>query len=345
MELTMKSKLNVFIVVSVLSFSFSVHAETKLKCRSYSGDTAYLINASMGYDHDRYGTGPIDKRFQFAGFIASFDSGDDDNKDGKKDFRAVPEWVAYEMKRYSPDGSSYPMPRPSPARPSPWYEMQALKFLAKQAGVSSARIDKSYAGYGTKVGPVALEKRPINRGHLAMKSHIQRVSWKAACNTHVFVNAVPQQADMNQGDWLALEAYSGAAANQFERIWILAGPVWKNGKPLGWMKNKGTIPVAVPAGLFKIIIKENTGKLPDVLAFIFEQPKAGYVKCQQARKLNHKYNLSQYLTSINDIEKRTGLEFLRNVNFKNTAQRKVFKNTKAKVLWPVDDNRYTVTCG
>ena len=202
-------------------------------------------------------------------------------------------------------------------------------------------IDDSYRGFGIGAGAPALGGKLVNRGHLAMKAHAQRIGWRQACNTHVFVNAVPQQKEFNQGDWLDLEAYSGAAANKFGRVWVIAGPVWNNGQPIGTIGHSDTIPVAVPAGLFKILVKENPSeKLPDVLAFIYTQPRDDYVLCSGTSTYDH----TQFLVTVADIEAQTGLDFLRNVKFKNVAERTQFKDQLATALWPVEANFYGVKC-
>lgn len=186
-----------------------------------------------------------------------------------------------------------------------------------------------------------------------MKQHVQRIGWREACNTHVFVNAVPQQDEMNQGDWLQLEGYSGAAANQYGRVWVVAGPIIEKGKPITWMTHASehSIPVAVPGALFKLLIKENPGaRYPDVLAFIFPQPDARYVKCSRAGRAGHTYNPAQYLVSVSEIEERTGLKFFRNVYFKKdgarsaTQVRKDFVEQKPTAVWPVEEKYFALKC-
>lgn len=326
--------------LTMLMGALDAAADTKLRCRADHGETAYFINPTPGYEHDRYGTAPRELIFQFGAFVASFDTDDDDDGDGTDDFLAVPHWVAYEIKRYGP-GPVFEGPKPSPARPSPWYEMSELAFLASQSGVTKDDIDDSYSGFGISPGAPALGGKLVNRGHLAMKAHAQRIGWRQACNTHVFVNAVPQQMEMNQGDWSDLEAYSGAAANKFGRVWVIAGPVWDNGQSIGSIGHSDTIPVAVPAGLFKILVKENPSeKLPDVLAFIYRQPRDDYVLCSGTSTYDH----TDFLVSVADIEAQTGLDFLRNVKFKNVAERTQFKAQKATALWPVEANFYGFKC-
>lgn len=331
----------VCVIVLVAIFITPVLASTKLQCRSDKGKTAYFINPTPGYDHDRYGTAPRDAMFEFAAFVASFDSDDDDTGDSKSDLLAVPEWVAYEIKRYG-DGPTFSSPKPSPKRPT-WYKMDQLAFLGQQQGVTKKKINDSYTGFGTGAGLTGFGV--VNRGHLAMKAHAQRISWKAACNTHVFVNAVPQQRELNQGEWLDLEAYSGAAANKFGQVWVIAGPIFDDKASPRLMHHSKTIPVAVPDAMFKILIKETEGtRVPDVLAFIYKQPSNEYVMCSKAESEGHTYDHTKFLVSVADIEQKTGLKFLRNVKFKNAEKRKDFKTAKATALWPVGEDFYGVEC-
>lgn len=313
-------------------------ADTKLRCRAFGGESAYPAYPTPGYDHDRYGTGSVDLFFEYEAFVSSFDSDDDDSGDGTPDLLAVPEWVAYELRRYG-EGPDYKTPKPSPARPS-WYEMEELSFLSQQPGVTEDDLDESYSGFGTGAGLPGFGV--VNRGHFAMKAHGQRISWKAACNTHVFINAVPQQRDFNQGDWLELEAFSGAAANKFGQVWVVTGPIFDDLSSPTLMGTTGEIPVAVPDALFKILVKENSGSdVPDVLAFIFPQPRTDYVKC----KVSHAYDNGRFLTSVAEIESRTGLEFFRNVKFENVPARTAFKAVTATELWGVEANFFGVGCG
>ncbi|MCH8862832.1 MAG: DNA/RNA non-specific endonuclease [Proteobacteria bacterium] len=156
------------------------------------------------------------------------------------------------------------------------------------------------------------------------------------------MNAVPQQRDFNQGDWLELEAFSGAAANKFGQVWVVTGPIFDDLSSLTLMGTAGEIPVAVPDALFKILVKENSGSdVPDILAFIFPQPRTDYVKCS----VSHAYDNGRFLTSIAEIENRTGLEFFRNVKFKNVPTRTAFKAATASELWTVESNFFGVGCG
>lgn len=122
-------------------------ADTKLRCMADSGYPVHPSLEAPGYEHDRYGTWPREQVFWFGGFVSSFDGRDDDNGDGDPDLLAIPQWVAYEIKRYG-GGDRYPTAKPSPNRPIPWYELPELRWLAIAEGTSNWRINKSYTGWG-----------------------------------------------------------------------------------------------------------------------------------------------------------------------------------------------------
>lgn len=55
------------------------------------------------YQHDKFVTQPQDIVKQFRAYTVSFDFLDDNDSDSEGDALRVPEWVAYEIKRYSGD--------------------------------------------------------------------------------------------------------------------------------------------------------------------------------------------------------------------------------------------------
>ena len=67
-----------------------------------------------GYRHDRFDTQPKDIVRHFRAFTSSFDSDDDDNGDSRGDRWAIPEWVAYELRRAPANLGRAPRKRPSP---------------------------------------------------------------------------------------------------------------------------------------------------------------------------------------------------------------------------------------
>jgi len=246
------------------------------------------------YNHDRFGTvivgeaGSNNHKREFRAYVTVFDGADDDNGDGKVDLLGVPHFVAYQMKRY--EGK---LPK-GPKRPSPWMTDKALY----KSGV--APKDASY-----KHSRAFLSTRPnwFVRGHLCMKQHAWRLGENADWNTHTTLNAVPQRQDFNAGIWLDLEVKTAEWADKYGSVWIVDGPIFEPqpNSPREWLgeAEKGEKMVAIPDALFKVIIRETANPdKPEVLAFIYPQTV----------KRGGGYDHAQYLTSVDIIEQKTGLD-------------------------------------
>jgi len=285
------------------------------------------------HDHRRVApsTGSLSK--SFTAFFASFDDADDDDGDGQRDLRLNPEFVAYELRGVGPNGDgAFAEPPISIDRPNRWYTSPELVPLVETIeGVTNRRLDDSYRGAGTV----------WNRGHLAMSDHAQRISPEASCNTHIFWNASPQAADLNQGPWMHLENYSAAASNKYRSIWVIAGPIFDPATPRLTIGDPGELPVEIPDAFFKILVHESPSGI-DTLAFIFEQPNsldgegkpvatATWVNCSRAAALGHVYDHRPQLVSIAQIEQRTGLRF-----FPDRADRQALTSARATALWPIE---------
>ena len=253
--------------------------------------------------------------------------------DGQRDWRLSPEFVVYELPGLDPNPEGdFAEPAVSIERPNRWYTSPELVPLVEAIeGVTNRRIDDSYRGAGTI----------WNRGHLAMSDHAQRISAEASCNTHNFWNASPQAADLNQGPWMHLENYSAAASNKYRSIWVITGPIFDPATPRLTIGDPGELPVEIPDAFFKILVHESPSGV-DTLAFIFEQPNAldsqgkpvattAWVNCSRAGALGHVYDHRPQLTSIAQIEQRTGLRF-----FPDRADRQQLIDARATALWPVE---------
>ncbi len=237
-----------------------------------------------GYLHDRFDTQPKDIVREFRAYTSSFDGKDDDNGDARVDLWAIPEWVAYELRRTPMD-----LGRAPDKRPSPWITDYALR----EEGIAPS--DNSYKGSG------------YSRGHLCMKSHAWRLGADADWNTHTVLNACPQLQAMNNGVWKGLENKTANWADKYGTVWIICGPVIYNMVPSNWIGDPGEVPVSVPDAFFKIVIKDSTaGGVPDVLAFILPMEGVGNYSSS-----NHV--LTPYLTSVDVVEALTQLNFLTNL--------------------------------
>ncbi|QHL92066.1 hypothetical protein GVO57_14390 (plasmid) [Sphingomonas changnyeongensis] len=313
--------------------TFAVPVSAQQFVCSGTTNSPYPEFVSTYHDHRRVAPAGTGLTGRFTAFHAIFDDADDDDGDGQADLRLNPEYVVYELRGVAPDrNGNYAEPEISIKRPNKWYASPGLVDLVEGiAGVTNRRIDDSYSGVGTI----------WNRGHLAMSDHAQRISAEAGCNTHVFWNASPQAADLNQGPWLHLENYSAAASNKYRSVWVVAGPIFDPSTPKLTIGDPGELRVEIPDAFFKVLIHESPSGI-DTLAFIFEQPNAAgpdgkpvptasWVNCKNARQAGHVYDHRPNLVTIEEIERRTGLRF-----FSDRPNRQTLIRARAQQLWPVE---------
>lgn len=130
-----------------------------------------------------------------------------------------------------------------------------------------------------------------DRGHLAPNYAIAtRYGEAAQKETFLMSNIIPQRHSLNAGLWKQLEMK--IASNypaRFGEVWVMAGPIFG----LKSARLKGG--VAVPEACYMIILDESDGRVR-CQAFIFPQNAEG--------------NLARYLVTVDEIEARTGLDFL-----------------------------------
>jgi endonuclease G len=158
-----------------------------------------------------------------------------------------------------------------------------------------------------------------------MKEHASRLGAAADWNTHTVLNAVPQREYFNSGIWLDLEKKTAQWADKYEKVWIIAGPIFKNKKPSRWLGENGELKIAIPDALFKIVVKESAiENRPDVLAFIYPQ------ECDDCRSAKGPFDQGKYLKSVKTVEEATGLRFFTELP---AADRKAIEDFKATKLW------------
>lgn len=324
-----KMRLHLFLITVLIFLSNQAMA---VNCSNVKR-SPYPFVPTPGYQHDKYGS-TYDLYREYAAFVSSFDSADDDNYDGYIDNIAQPEFVAYEIKRFTKNADgTYKKPVGARKRPSKWYQSPDIAFLFSELTITSNRLDDSYNGIG----------HIYNRGHLAAKLHADRISYKAGCNTHHLTNAVPQGAKFNQGIWLDMENHTGAWANKYGRVWIITGPVFYADAPRYVIGDEGEVPIDIPHAIFKIVIKERSGShTPDVLSFIYPQWNEEHYKKGNC-KGDKTYSHTPFLVSIDRIERVTDLTFFNNLSLTDD-ERVDFKSQVATSLWPVEDKYFGYSC-
>jgi len=218
---------------------------------------------------------------------------------------------------------------------SPSAPLRVLKNTGYAVGYSDARGNPLWAAYrvsdrpvseapprpekfvvdkrtAARVTPAAYTGSGYDRGHLAPNYAIAlHHGARAQEETFLMSNIIPQRHGLNAGLWKRLEQkiarnYPG----RFGEVWILAGPIFGgNSQRLG----EG---VAVPEACYMILVDENAERLR-TLAFIFpQQPRSD--------------NLADYLTTIDEIEGRTGLDFFSTLP---AATEQTLEAAKASRVW------------
>ena len=135
-----------------------------------------------------------------------------------------------------------------------------------------------------------------DRGHMAPNYAMSHLYGKEGqADSFLMTNISPQKAKLNQQVWQRLEeAEIKHFAKLFGKLWVLTGPVFTGTVerlPSDWR-------VEVPDAFYKIYITEAAPGKPSIaLAFLMPQSVSG------------KEPLVQFVTSIDNIEAKTGLDF------------------------------------
>ena len=164
-----------------------------------------------------------------------------------------------------------------------------------------------------RVAPDDYANSGYDRGHMAPNYAIAtRYGTAAQRETFLMSNITPQLHALNAGLWKELEQKIATSyPARYEEVWVLTGPVF-DATP---KKLRGG--VAVPEAFFLIVIDENEGKLR-TLAFLV--PQAVPTSADPER----------YLTSIDEIQRRTGLNFLSELD---DAAEKQVEAQRATRVW------------
>jgi endonuclease G len=144
------------------------------------------------------------------------------------------------------------------------------------------------------VGPGDYARTGYDRGHMAPRAPIGKRYGKAAQDkTFLMTNMCPQLPGLNQRGWEALErVISSNWAEVFEELWVYVGPIFEG--PCRELPSG----VRVPSHCYVIVVDVNEADTIRAIAVAMEQ-----------RRINRE-PLSDFVTTIDDIEARTGIDFL-----------------------------------
>ncbi len=165
----------------------------------------------------------------------------------------------------------------------------------------------------SKVDQRVYAKTGYDRGHMCPNSAIAtRYGKKAQLETFFMSNITPQKPELNRKVWERLERLEDAYANKFGGIWIITGPIFDQHVEL--LNHQ----IEIPDAFFKILIDEDKGKVR-VLPFIIPQNVTG------------KEILNEYLTSVDEIERQTNLDFFSPMD--DEFEKKLESYIPGKTLW------------
>lgn len=129
-----------------------------------------------------------------------------------------------------------------------------------------------------------------DRGHLCPAAD-QKWSAEAMRDCFVMANMCPQDHALNSGAWKTLEEKERAWARRDSAIVIVAGPIYSDADT----KRIGQAGVRVPGAFYKVLIAPYADK-PRGIGFIYPN-------------MTSPGSMEQYVTTIDDVEKLTGLDF------------------------------------
>lgn len=251
------------------------HDETIVMTSPESGLGAFTRVA--GYEHDRFATQPSDIRLEFITYTCSFDGPDDDDGDGIGDIWGIPQWVSFHIKGQR-DGSVTRRGN----------DFKSDSVLNRLGLISSSGRWRQPFDY--------------DRGHMCPNGTARRLGPVGDQEANLMINICPQRPRFNRSTWLVLEDLERSWADEFGDVWVICGPVVYKGVPSETVQDEEQIPVVVPDGFFRIIVRESDEGL-QVIPFIVPHTA------------EHRHPLTSwipYVTSVDVIEALTNLDFFTN---------------------------------
>jgi endonuclease G, mitochondrial len=193
------------------------------------------------------------------------------------DQRKFADWVCYYLTGHEVDGD---LPLDRQWHNDPWLD-ETETLEARPAGADDYREASMQQDY--------------DRGHLAPLASFRNSRFAAEVN--FYSNVVPMHRSVNRGPWSQLEENVRALVRQYGHAWVMAGPLYEFPMPaLPYCDETHT----VPSAFWKIVAVDDLGTLR-IAAFIMAQsvpPTSAPL---------------DYVQTVDAIERRSGLDFFRNL--------------------------------
>lgn len=297
-----------------------VFAKGEMECESQVVSKVTKKKVSLRQLHNPNLARVTDYEVCFEGYVSNFDGKSEGSGDENAEPRRlrVPLFVTHHV----PGAKAAPESRKRPTR---WFTIDEL------VEDGTAPTHQSYVATKAQRGPGS---DWYERGHLAQKYLLERVSEDAAWFSHNVANAVPQRARFNKSAWNSLECHVGAWANKYREVWVVAGPIFESGGPRAWLESQGNaLPVAIPDSLFKIVLRKDKDDAWEALSFIMPQQDDRYLlKLKQI-------DLAVWGSSIERIERLTNQVF-----FPDQRRDAALMRAKTRRLWPAVRAEFDPSC-
>lgn len=173
-----------------------------------------------------------------------------------------------------------------------------VAYALNKNQLSNTNIKRPYFELDPKVSTKSAHYRNFknsgyNKGHLCPGGD-RKFSEEAFNETFLTSNISPQSYEFNGGIWNRLEQKVRYWAQKYDKLYIVTGGVLSKN-----LKTIGTEKVAVPNYFYKIILDYHE---PEIKAIAFLMPHEDSEK-----------GLYQFVTSIDEIEEITGIDFFPNL--------------------------------
>lgn len=128
------------------------------------------------------------------------------------------------------------------------------------------------------------------KGHMACAADFKWDS-DAMEETFYLTNVCPQDEELNKGDWNYLEKQVRNWARRYGRVWVISGPIIGSNR----FGTIGDRDVVVPDSFFKAVLAPGRNGYQSIAFVMGNDTK--------------RYYLDKCSMSVNDLEKRTGIDF------------------------------------
>lgn len=147
--------------------------------------------------------------------------------------------------------------------------------------------------------------RPI-RGHQCMSYH-RYVSYSSLLNEQTFysTNIMPQDPDFNVGSWGDLEDLTLKYIIYPDTLYNVTGTYGVQ----GYATDKAGNRVAIPQYCWKVLLRTKSGKTGKRIDLITDASQLAAIGYWAENSSTTNGNIKQYITSVADIEEKTGYKF------------------------------------